>query len=255
MHYQTMAFEKRGHVTYVVLNGAQTANAIDDEMAAEFRDACRVIAEDDDTRVAVVSGSGASFSTGSKLRVLPQAGLASLLERHRVAEAVGKLEKPVIASINGDALGQGLEVALACDIRIGADSAKLALDQITYGQLPWDGGTQRLPRIIPKSAALEMVLTGRIIDAQEAFRLCLLNMVVPAAQLTQKVDELAQKLGNFAPIAARYAKEAVNRGLDMTLEHGGRLEADLAILMHTTEDRVEGISAFLKRRTPQFKGK
>jgi enoyl-CoA hydratase len=159
-----------------------------------------------------------------------------------------------IAAINGDAWGEGLELALSCDIRIASEGARFCLPHTGYGLIPGGGGTQRLPRLVGKGKALEMTLTAEPIDAQEAFRTGLVNKVVPHDELLQEVEELAGRIIARAPIALRYAKEAVNKGLDLTLEQGLRLEADLYFLIQTTDDRMEGIRAFLEKRSPQFKG-
>jgi len=151
-------------------------------------------------------------------------------------------------------VGQGLELALACDIRIAAEGAKFCLPHTSYGLIPSGGGTQRLPRLVGKGKALEMVLTAEPVDAEEAFRIGLVNKVVPSEKVLSEAEEVAKGITTKGPIALRYAKEAVNKGLDLTLEQGLRLEADLYFLIQTTADRMEGIRAFLEKRPPQFRG-
>jgi len=168
---------------------------------------------------------------------------------------VSQLEQPAIAAINGDAFGEGLELALACDLRICAEHARLAMPQIQYGKIPWDGGTQRLSRLVGRGKALELILTGDMVDAQEAYRIGLVNQVIPYTQLMETAMDVARKIASRAPIALKYAKEAVHKGMDMTLEQGLRLEADLYLLLQTTRDRKEGIRAFQEKRTPQFEGR
>ena len=164
------------------------------------------------------------------------------------------IEKPVIAAINGDAIGDGLEMALACDVRIAAQNARFGLPEIEEGLIPADGGTQRLPRIVGRGKALEMVLTGEIIGAAEALENGLVTKVLPPESVTVEAEVLAKAMAAKAPVSLRYIKEAINKGLDMTMEQGLRLEADLYFLLHTTGDRTEGIKAFQQKRPPEFKG-
>jgi enoyl-CoA hydratase/carnithine racemase len=172
-----------------------------------------------------------------------------------VAASVASLYPPVIAAINGDALGQGLELALGCDIRISAETAHFGLPQVAQGLIPMDGGSQRLPRLIGQARALELLLTAKTIDAREALDLGLVDKVVPQDRLRPEVEALATRLAAKSPIALRYAKEAVIKGMDLTLDQGLRLEADLYFLLHTTRDRSEGVRAFLEKRQARFKGK
>lgn len=247
-------YEKRGRTAYVTLNRPEDGNAIDEFMALELRDACQSIVEDDDVYLAVITGVGGAFSRGAVSLPKDAAACCEAMARRRVAEFVGSLPKPVIASINGDALGQGLELALACDLRVAVKGAILGLDQLARGELPWDGGTQRLPRLLPPGIALDMVLTGRSMGAEEALAFGLVSYVVPAEALGQRTADLAEKIAAMAPIAGVYAKEAVLKGLDAPLDQGVRLEADLAVLLHTSRDRAEGIGAFLQKRKPRFTG-
>jgi enoyl-CoA hydratase len=152
-------------------------------------------------------------------------------------------------------MGQGLELALACDIRIASETSYFGMPHIKSGLIPWDGGTQRLSRLVGRGKALEMILTGEIIDAQEALRIGLVHRVVPKKDLTEVTMKLAQEMASKGPIALRYTKEAVYKGMDMTLEQGLRLEADLYLLIHTSKDRSKGIQAFRAKRTPKFGGK
>jgi enoyl-CoA hydratase/carnithine racemase len=172
-----------------------------------------------------------------------------------VAEPIARLDKPVIAAINGDAIGQGLEIALACDIRIALGTSRFGLPQIKNGAMPWDGGTQRLTRLVGRGKALEMILGGETIGAGEAQRIGLVSQVVPSNELMVVAMKLAREMASKGSIALRYTKEAVYQGMDLTLEQGLRLEADLYFLIHTTKDREEGIKAFREKKTPKFEGK
>lgn len=230
----------------------KTGNAINEQVAAELADICREINIDDTTRVVIVTGAGRQiFSVGTEPRKRKGKGAQFL----SVAASVAALKCPTIAAINGDALGQGLELALACDIRIAVAKAKFALPHIASGLIPWDGATQRLLRIVGITKAMEMVLTGETIDAREALRIGLVSKVVPPDELIPLVKNMAQTMAAQSSLALSFAKEAINKGMDLTLEQGLRLEADLYFLLHTTEDRAEGIRAFLEKRPPQFKGK
>jgi enoyl-CoA hydratase/carnithine racemase len=164
------------------------------------------------------------------------------------------LEPVTIAAIDGVAMGEGLELALACDVRIASDRASFCLPHTAHGLIPSGGGTQRLPRLVGKGKALEMILTAEPIDAEEALNIGLVSKVVSPAKLFSIVEEWADRITKQAPIALRYAKEAVNKGMDISLEQGLRLEADLYFLIQTTEDRMEGIRAFKEKRPPRFKG-
>ena len=176
-------------------------------------------------------------------------------KRWSLAEPVAGLDRPVLAAVHGDAIGQGLELVLSCDMRIASEKCRFGFPEIRKGHIPCDGGTQRLPRLVGKAKALEMILTGEMIDAQEAFRIGLVNHVVSKEALMKVAIDMAREMAGKGPIALRYAKEAVVKGMDLTLEQGLRLEADLYLLIHTTRDRREGIQAFRKKRTPRFEGR
>ncbi len=170
------------------------------------------------------------------------------------AESVAKLKQPVIAAIRGDALGPGLELALACDIRIGTKGARFGLPRIKDGQIPSNGGTQRLPRLVGQGRALQMILTGDPVDADEACRIGLLHRIVASESLVGAAMDMAQQMAENSPLSLSYVKEAVYSGRDLTLDQGLRMELDLYLLLFTTSDRTEGITAFREKRKPDFKG-
>jgi len=235
--------ESQEHIVRIVLKRHDAGNAVNHLMALELKEACRRINENNNIYAAVITGSGNDFCTGGEMSTaIPS-----------VANEIAGIEQPVIAAINGDAIGQGLEVILACDIRIATPQARFGMPQITAGLLPADGGTQRLPRIIGTGKALEMILTGDIIDAEEALQMGLIHRIVPEDRLDSEINKTLETMVTRAPWAMRYAKEAVNKGLDLTLDQGLRLEADLYYLLHTTSDRTEGIKAFQQKRNPEFK--
>jgi enoyl-CoA hydratase/carnithine racemase len=252
MSNDPVIYIKKGHIGQITLNRPEAGNAVELALAQELAGICQEINRDEEVYVAVITGAGEVFCSGGDVRELFSGDVTGI---ESPAAAVAAINCPVIAVINGDAIGEGLEIALACDIRLASDTARFGLPQITRGGLPMDGGTQRLSRIVGKGKALEMTLLGEIIDAKAAYEIGLVNKVISSALLKTEADNLAATIAGKAPIALRYAKEAVNKGLDLTLEQGLRLEADLYFLIHTTGDRTEGIKSFLAKKTPQYKGK
>ncbi len=257
MSYETLIYEKTEGVGVITINRPSANNALNIRLVEELTAICANINRDEEIRVVIITGAGErAFSVGIDLNEL--SSMTSGEQETRlasVAEPVAGLTTPVIAAINGDALGQGLELALACDLRIAVETARFALPHVSSGLIPWDGATQRLPRLVGKAKAMEMVLTGQSIDATEAYQIGLVSKVVAQEELIPMVTEMGQAMAAKASLALKYAKEAIHKGLDLTLEQGLRLEADLYFLLHTTEDRTEGIRAFLGKRPPQFKGK
>ena len=246
-------YEISEHIATITLCRPDAGNAIDELMAAALRDACERARQDDDVRVVMLTGAGDAFCLGTE----SGAGMLAPddIARLRVSDAVAAIEKPVIALINGDALDQGLELALACDARVAAADARLGLTQVRRGAMPWDGGTQRLPRLIGQSAALEMILTGRIVIASEMVDAGLVNRAQGnASDAAEYAYGLASRMAAHAPIAARYLKETLLKGADMTLAQGLALEADLSVILQSTSDRAEGIGSFLERRAPRYRG-
>ncbi len=247
MSYATIIYTKKDHVAHITLNRPEVNNIINQQLAQEVEDACCQVNQDDDIYVVIITGAGdKAFCCGGELERLDSG--------YSVAKAIASIDRPVIAAINGDALGQGLELALSCDIRLASQQAQFGLPQVVQGLIPMDGGTQRLPRIVGKGKALELILTAETINAREAFEIGLVNKVIAGENLATEVEAMAKKITTTAPIALRYAKEAVNKGLDLTLEQGLRLEADLYFILHTTAYRTEGVRTFLQKRPPQFKG-
>ncbi|MBI4233854.1 MAG: enoyl-CoA hydratase/isomerase family protein [Chloroflexi bacterium] len=260
MVYQTLRLEREGPLALITLHRPQADNGVDSEMAAELAAVCPALNQDDRVRVVLLTGAGAAFSAGPfPPPELLEGGaspaeLSQRLQNLRGAAAVASVEKPFIAAINGPALGMGMELALACDLRLASPLGRFSLPHLAHGLLPWDGGTQRLPRITGRAWALDMLLTGREVDAREALSMGLVHQVVPHGELLAKARELGGRIASYGPIAARYAKETVWQGMDMALEQGLRLEADLNILLQTTVDRAEGIRSFLERREPKYRG-
>lgn len=260
MPYQTIIYEKREQTVWLTLNRPHVGNAVNLQLANELGDACQQINQDEEVRAVVITGVGEVFCSGSDLAESATWGELAWDDLRRVnaanlsSKALAALDCPVIAAINGNALGAGMEMALCCDIRISSEKASFGFPETAYGLIPGGGGTQRLPRIVGRGKALQMILTAEPIDAGEAYRSGLVAKVVPGARLATEAEEMAKRITAKAPIAVRYAKEAMNKGLDMTLEQGLRLEADLSFLLQTTEDRAEGIRAFLEKRVARFTG-
>jgi enoyl-CoA hydratase/carnithine racemase len=242
MSKQTVSITKKDHIARITLRHPELDAVMDAELAA----ACVGINDDDDIYTVVITGSGNTFCCGAE---------KGRENDFQSIDAVAAIDRPVIAAVNGDALAEGLELALSCDIRITADNARFSLPEVQQGRLPTCGGTQRLPRIIGRGKALEMLLLGESMNAAQALEAGLVSRVVAAASLAEETQKLAETIAARGPVALRYLKEAVLKGMDLTLEQGLRLEADLYFLLHTTADRTEGINAFREKRKPDFKGK
>jgi enoyl-CoA hydratase len=247
-------------IATITLNRPDVLNAQNNAMRRGLMDAFTRLAADQDVKVIVVTGAGdRAFSAGADIREFlePPVPTAFREERRRVdfRAVMDRCSQPIIAAIRGFALGGGLELALACDIRIAAEDATLGLTEVNLGIIPGGGGTQRLPRLVGRGKALEMILTGVRVPAAEALRIGLVERVVPVAELQTTARELARAIADKAPIALRYAKEAVVSGLGLPLADGLRLENDLATLLRTTEDRVEGARAFVEKRKPRWQGR
>jgi enoyl-CoA hydratase/carnithine racemase len=229
-------------------------------MAERLAVLCETVADDDEAEIVVLTGMEGVFCAGLEYPPNLKGAEAARAIRaefgdFRCIEALAALTKPTIAVVNGDAIGVGLELALACDLRLSVNTARFGLPQVGDGLIPFCGGTQRLPRIVGQAKALELVLTGRLIDAREAHRSGLISEIIPTEELATRVDEVLTGLLGKGPIALRLGKEAVHKAMDLTLEQGMRLEEDLYALLQTTQDRAEGIRAFLEKRTPKFSGK
>ncbi len=249
------------HVATITLNRPEALNSIDPETRAELRAAWRRIKEDDDIRVAVLTGAGEkAFCTGSDLKktMPPKESFAQLAfsqaaSDHLLADL--DTDKPLICAINGYAMGGGLELALACDIRIASDNAQFALSEVRLGSIPGAGGTQRLPRAIGTSNAMLMLLTGDRVDAAEALRIGLVSKVVPQADLLPAALDIAARIAGNAPLSVRAIKRLVHSGLDMPLPAAIDAERYVFGLLRDTEDRIEGRKAFQEKRVPVYRGR
>jgi len=252
-------YEKEGRIAIFTINRPQAMNAMNMEAIRELHEAMVDFRDDPELWVGIITGAGEkAFCGGADIKdTLP------FMKEHRdspwafPATPMRGLElwKPLIAAINGMALGGGLEIVLACDIRIAAENARLGAPEVNLGLIPGWGGTQRLPRMLPWCKAAEILLMGRPIDAEEAYRIGLVNKVVPQDKLMPTAKEWAEVICRAAPLAVRAAKEAMIRGYSMTLEEGLRLENSLEAYLFGTEDFTEGTSAFVEKRKPIYKAR
>ena len=250
----------RDGVAFVTINRPDKLNALNDQVMADLADAAGRIATEDGIRGAILTGAGPkAFVAGADLGDLARQGPFDGKARAQRGQAVLRLletcGKPVIAAINGFALGGGCELAMACHIRIASDTAKFGQPEVKLGIAPGYGGTQRLPRLVGKGAALQLILTGEVIDAPEAYRIGLVNRVVPAGDLLAESEKMLRGILAMGPLAVRLALEAVDRGLEMTLDEGLLLEANHFGLLAATQDTKEGLTAFLEKRPAKFQGR
>lgn len=260
MALQNLLVERDDAVLIVTINRPDKLNALNTRTIAELREVMDEAAGDTGVRVVVLTGAGEkSFVAGADINELavqtPVAGREHARAGQSVFDRIEHLGKPVIAAVNGFALGGGCELAMACTIRLAADTAKFGQPEINLGLIPGYAGSQRLPRLVGRGRALELLLTGKQIPADEAFRIGLVNRVVPAADLMTTARALAQELAAKAPIAVRYILEAVAGGLDMSFADAQDYEATLFGLVATTEDMREGTRAFLEKRKAAFQGR
>jgi len=258
--FSNILFEKKNAIAYVTVNRPKVLNALNMATMEELRAAFHDIKNDTNVRVVILTGSGEkAFIAGADIGELAQQNAVEAKEyTHRgqsVLNLIENLGKPVIACINGFALGGGCEIAMACSMRLASDNAKLGQPEVKLGIIPGYGGTQRLPRLVGKGIAMQLLLTGEMISAQEAYRIGLVNEVTVVAELIPRAEAIAQKIIANAPLAVQYTMEAVNKGMETPLAEGLYIEATLFGVACATEDKKEGTTAFLEKRQPQFKGK
>lgn len=260
MTYENILFEKKNAIAYVTVNRPKVLNALNMATMEELRTAFHDIKNDAAIRVVIMTGSGEkAFIAGADIGELAKQNAIEAKEyTHRgqsVLNLIENLGKPVIACINGFALGGGCEIAMACTMRLASENAKFGQPEVKLGIIPGYGGTQRLPRLVGKGIAMQLVLAGEMITAQEAHRIGLVNEVTAAAELIPRGEAIAQKIIANAPLAVQYSMEAINKGMEMTLQEGLYVEAVVFGVACATEDKKEGTAAFLEKRAAQFKGK
>lgn len=260
MNFKYIIYEKNEKIATITLNRPEALNALNKDVIEEVLRALEDAGDDENIRVVILTGAGEkAFSAGADIKSMR--GFNSLKARElslmgeKLCNAIENLEKPVIAAINGYALGGGLEVAMACDIRIASENAKMGQTEINIGLIPGWGGTQRLTRLIGKTKAKELIFTGKIIDAKTAEKIGLVNMVVPTDKFAETVREFASELATKAPIALKIAKSLINKGADISLNAAIALEREGFSVVGSTEDLQEGVSAFIEKRKPVFKGR
>ena len=257
---ENLLLEREHGVATVTVNRPKVLNALNSRTLEELRSTILTLKHEEDVRCVVLTGAGdKAFIAGADINELavqtPVGGRQHALSGQHILDLIENMGKPVIAAINGFALGGGCELAMACTIRIAADTAKIGQPEINLGIIPGYAGTQRLARLVGRGRAMELLLTGDHISAQEAYRIGLVNRVVPAAELMGEARRIAATLASKAPVAVKYIIDAVNKGLDMPFPDAQIFEATLFGLVSTTEDMREGTRAFLEKRKAEFKGK
>jgi enoyl-CoA hydratase len=260
MTYQALVFEVRDGVAWITINRPDKLNALNDQVVAELADAAERVALEAAIQGAILTGAGPkAFVAGADIGELAQQGAfdgkARALRGQAMLRRLETCGKPVIAAVNGYALGGGCELALACHLRVASETAQFGQPEVKLGIAPGYGGTQRLPRLVGKGQALRLILTGEMIDAREAWRIGLVHQVVAPPELLGAAERLLRGILAMGPLAVRLALEAVDQGLEMTLEQGLLLEANHFGLLAGTKDMQEGLRAFLEKRPPKFQGR
>jgi len=258
--FENVLYDKRAGIAYVTVNRPKALNALDTPTWTDLRSALEDARDDVDVRGVILTGAGdRAFIAGADISELAHVTAYEAQQSSRfgqgVLDLIENFGKPVIAAINGFALGGGCETAMACTIRIAVEGAKFGQPEVKLGLLPGGGGTQRLPRLVGKGHALQLILTGEMISAQEAYRIGLVNEIVPAAELIARAEAILKKIASNAPIAVRLSLEATNKGAETSQSEGQLLEASYFGLCAATEDKKEGTSAFLEKRAPRFQGR
>ncbi len=258
MPYETIIVESKGHVGLITLNRPKAMNALSAQLMQELHRALDTFEADDDIGAIVITGSEKAFAAGADIKEMAAKTYMDVYKANFITdswERITTCRKPVIAAVAGYALGGGCEMAMMCDFIIAADTAKFGQPEITIGTIPGAGGTQRLTRVVGKAKAMEMVLTGRMMDAAEAERSGLVTRVVPASDLIEEALKVAERIASMSRPMVMLAKESVNRAYETTLAEGVRFERRLFHSTFSTEDQKEGMAAFAEKRQPNFKGR
>jgi enoyl-CoA hydratase len=258
--FELLMYEKNAPLAFITINRPESMNALSNALVEEFDKVFDLIEQDDEIRALIITGAGEkAFMAGADIKELEARdfvlGRQQTKRRQEVFNRIAEMKIPVIAAVNGFALGAGLELAIACTLRVACEEAKLGSPEVNLGIIPGDGATQRLPRIVGFGRAMEMILTGDFVDAQEAYRIGLVNKVVTREELMEAAKKLAGKIASKAPLAIQCGKEAVNRSMEVGIYEGLAHESYLHAFTCASEDKKEGVAAFLEKRKPVFKGK
>jgi enoyl-CoA hydratase len=258
--FKNVLYEKKDSTAYVILNRPKVLNALNKATLGDLKEAFEDARDDASVRGVIFTGAGdKAFAAGADISEMANYTPVEAEETTRfgqsVTELIENLGKPVIAAVNGFALGGGCELAMACTIRLAAETAKFGQPEVKIGIMPGYGGTQRLPRLVGKGRALQLILSGGMITAQEGYRIGLVNEVVPGPELIPRAEAILKEINSNAPLGVKFAIEAVNKGVDTSLEAGLQLEASFFAICAATEDKKEGTSAFLEKRAAKFQGR
>lgn len=257
--YENIKYEVNGNIAYVTVNRPKAMNALNMDVLKELYDAFNKIDEDDNLRAVILTGEGRAFVAGADIAQMNElnaiGGRKMMRMGHKVMNLIDQIEKPVIAAVNGFALGGGCELSMACDIRIASAKAKFGQPEVGLGIIPGFGGTQRLARLIGKGNAKYLIMTAEMINADEAYRLGLVQKVVEPEALIEEAEKVAKTIASKAPIAIATAKTAINEGYDMDMKSASHFEVEAFTAAFSSEDKSEGMGAFLEKRAPEFKNK
>jgi enoyl-CoA hydratase len=257
MSYDHLLITKESGYAVIQFNRPEVLNAINIQLMTELVDALEMLDKDDKVRCIVLTGNEKAFAAGADIKEMADASAMEMLLRDQFArwDRIRKIKKPIIAAVSGFALGGGCELMMTCDIVIASETAKIGQPEINIGVIPGAGGTQRLTRAVGKAKAMEMVLTGGIITAQEALQWGLINKVVPVEYYLQEAKNLAKEIAGKAPVAVKLAKESVLKAFDTTIEGGLEFERKNFYLLFSSEDQKEGMKSFVEKRKPEWKGR
>lgn len=257
MPYTHLLITKESGFAVVQFNRPEVLNAINIQLMVELLDALETLDKDDEVRCIILTGNEKAFAAGADIKEMADASAMEMLQRDQFArwDRIRKIKKPIIAAVSGFALGGGCELMMTCDIVIASESAKIGQPEINLGVIPGAGGTQRLTRAVGKVKAMEMVLTGRMIGAQEALQWGLINKVVPVEYYLQEAKDLAKEIAGKAPVAVKLAKESILKAFDTTIEGGLEFERKNFYLLFSSEDQKEGMKAFVEKRKAEWKGR